>query len=449
MDHSRSKKLKTQKENLASDEGQDFISSLPEDVRCKILSYLSTRDAVKTCILSSKWRYTWATIPELSVSEDDFISPIASERITRSRLVKFVDILLYLHNGPIFKFKLEAGKCSRENYFEYFRVAFARWILHLSRRKEFHEFFFSSSSKHLFNLPTSLFLCHGLSILNLHDCHINLPSAFEGFKLMRVLELQDCVISGDDIERLVSSCPLLDELVLETASFGLFNPNMELSLKICAPKLKKLIIHGRFVSLLLKTPCLVKACFDLEVRPARVNARANLVEALGALPEVEVLGFHQQFFAYLAAGSLPDHLPSTLDKLKILSLDVNLASPEEASVMRLLLQNAPNLVELNLTNSTTDRADWFSQTNSTMTCAGQWEIDSGSFFMSLRVVELYEFFISRSELAFLKFILASAPLLEQLTVIKEQVTDAREKDAVIEILKRIPKVSVNLQITLE
>ncbi|KAJ4779425.1 F-box family protein [Rhynchospora pubera] len=446
MDNPISKRQKTQKETAASDEGQDFISNLPEDVRCKILSYLSTRDAVRTCILSSKWRYTWVMIPELSVKEDDFGFSTASEQMTRARLVKFVDILLYLHNGPIFKFKLEAGKSCRENNV---RVAFIRWILHLSRRKEFYEFSCSSSSQHLFYLPTTLFLCRGLSILNLHDCRINLPSAFEGFKLMRVLELQGCVISGDDIEKLVSSCPILDELVLRTASFGLSNPYNELSLKICAPKLKKLIIHGRFVSLLLKTPCLVKACFDLEVRLARVNGRANLVEVLGALPEVEVLGFHQQFFAYLAARCLPDCLPLTLDKLKILSLDVNLASPEEVSVMRLLLQNAPNLVELNLTNSTTDRGDRFSQTNSTMTCAGLWEIGSGSFFMSLRVVELYEFFISRSELAFLKFILASAPLLEQLTVIKEQVTDAREKEAVVEILKRIPKVSQILQITLE
>lgn len=51
---------------------------------------------------------------------------------------------------------------------------------------------------------------------------------------------------------------------------------------------------------------------------------------------------------YLAAGSLPVRLPITLNKLRMLALDVDLASPEEASLTRLLLQNAPNLEELNL-----------------------------------------------------------------------------------------------------
>jgi hypothetical protein len=71
--------------------------------------------------------------------------------------------------------------------------------------------------------------------------------------------------------------------------------NFSISLKICASKLKKLIIHGRFASLLLKTPCLVKACFVFETVSAGINGRANLVEALGSLPRVEILGLHQHF----------------------------------------------------------------------------------------------------------------------------------------------------------
>jgi hypothetical protein len=51
---------------------------------------------------------------------------------------------------------------------------------------------------------------------------------------------------------------------------------------------------------------------------------------------------------YLAAGHLPNCLPSTLNTLRMLTLDVNLSSPEEASLTRLLLQNAPNLLKLSL-----------------------------------------------------------------------------------------------------
>jgi F-box domain len=293
MDHSRSRKRKTQKEIVAPDEGQDLISSLPEEVKGKILSYLSTRDAVQTSVLSSRWRYTWASVPEISIREADFT--FANSR-TRSRFVKFVDVLLCLHNGPIFTFTLDNGNFYRENYF---RDAFDRWILYLSWRKELHEFSFNFCSANLYNLPTSLFSCHGLSSLKLRDCRIKLPQGFQGFKLMRVIELQGCLISNDNLEKFVSSCPILEELVMKTGRSWFFNPsdNFSLSLKICAPKLKKLIIHGRFASLLLKTPCLVKACFVLEAVPAGINGRANLVEALGSLSGVEILGLHQHFFA--------------------------------------------------------------------------------------------------------------------------------------------------------
>lgn len=294
MDHSRSRKRKIQKETAAPEGGQDFISTLPEEVKGKILSYLSTRDAVQTCLLSSRWRYTWASIPEISITEDDFRLPHASVRIIRSRFVKFVDVLLYLHDGPICTFKLDTENFYGDNYF---RDAFDRWILHLSRRNEFREFSINFHSTSLYKLPTSFFSCHGLNFLKLCDCHIKLPRGFQGFMLLRVLELQGCLISGYDLEKIVSSCPILDEFVMKTGRSWIHNLDNGLSLKICASKLKKLIIHGKFVSLLLKTPCLVKACFDLEDVPAGINGHANLVEALGSLPEVEILGLHQQFFA--------------------------------------------------------------------------------------------------------------------------------------------------------
>ncbi|XP_078179082.1 F-box/FBD/LRR-repeat protein At1g13570-like isoform X1 [Carex rostrata] len=430
MDISRSKRRKIQKETVACDESRDFISNIPEELRVEILSYLSTRDAVQTCILSSKWRYTWTLIPEITIKQADFDFPNARSRITRSRLVKFVDVLLYLHDGPIFKFELDTD-CNKVDYFP---GTFDNWILHLSRRNELRKFSLNIRSMYLYTLPTSLFSCCGLRILQLHNCRIKLPRGFLGFKLMHVLELQNFYISGDDLEKFVSSCPILNELVLKTGRLLVNNPN------ICAPKLKKLIIHGRFTGLMLKTPCLVKACLDLEDAPVGMNGRANLVEVLGALPEVEVLALHQQFLAYLAVGSLPDRLPVTLNRLRILTLDANLASHEEASVTRLLLLNAPNLQELNLTNSTRDP---------TLTGTGLWQICSDHLFTSLRVVELYEFFIFEPEIAFLRFILGSSPFLEQLTIVREKDTDAKEKKTVVEILEQIPKISMILKIYFE
>ncbi|KAL8266841.1 hypothetical protein R6Q59_004185 [Mikania micrantha] len=50
----------------------DRLSNLPEDLIFKILSFMGTKHAVKTSVLSSRWRYIWASMPSLSFSIDDF-----------------------------------------------------------------------------------------------------------------------------------------------------------------------------------------------------------------------------------------------------------------------------------------------------------------------------------------------------------------------------------------
>ncbi|PKI57546.1 hypothetical protein CRG98_022017 [Punica granatum] len=47
------------------EEEQDRISDLPGHVMDQILSYLHIDEEVRTSILSSKWRYKWATVPVL------------------------------------------------------------------------------------------------------------------------------------------------------------------------------------------------------------------------------------------------------------------------------------------------------------------------------------------------------------------------------------------------
>ncbi|KAJ0431823.1 putative F-box domain, leucine-rich repeat domain superfamily, F-box-like domain superfamily [Helianthus annuus] len=50
----------------------DRLSSLPDDLIHKILSFCSIKDAIGTSVLSSRWEYVWTSMPYLSFSSEDF-----------------------------------------------------------------------------------------------------------------------------------------------------------------------------------------------------------------------------------------------------------------------------------------------------------------------------------------------------------------------------------------
>ena len=52
----------------------DRISSLPDEILTYILSFLSTRNAVQTCILSKRWINTWTSVPVLEFEMKEFKS---------------------------------------------------------------------------------------------------------------------------------------------------------------------------------------------------------------------------------------------------------------------------------------------------------------------------------------------------------------------------------------
>lgn len=45
---------------------EDRLSTLPDELIHQILSYFETRFAVQTCLLSSRWKHLWKSVPCLS-----------------------------------------------------------------------------------------------------------------------------------------------------------------------------------------------------------------------------------------------------------------------------------------------------------------------------------------------------------------------------------------------
>jgi F-box domain len=204
----------------------DIISCLPGEIKEKILTKLSIRDAVRTSILSTKWRYTWASMPELLVKDDDLI-PIIETSGASSYFVRIVDLLLFIHKGPILKFFLSTKHHRPE--------AFDRWFLSLSRNRIAEiNFLLKLASNTHYRIPSNFFFCNALQHVQLSRCSVKLPCCFEGFKLLRILKLECCIINGADIEWIVFTSPQLEMLILiKPEPFFIFTYYFSYNLHVC------------------------------------------------------------------------------------------------------------------------------------------------------------------------------------------------------------------------
>ncbi|CAK9157354.1 unnamed protein product [Ilex paraguariensis] len=264
--------------------GRDMISDLPLSIIETILTKLSIGDAVRTSILSSKWRYRWATLTQL-VFDDKCVSLSNDSANAENNLVKFVTRFLFLHDGPIHQFALSTS-------FSHSSPDIDQWLLFLSR-KDIKELILELGEGEWFRAPSCLFSCRKLTRLELVRCELDPPLSFKGFLCLRYLNLQQVLVAPDVIESLISSCPLLESLTLSYFD--------SLALTVRAPNLKYLILEGEFKDIILEnTPLLVAISVAMYMTDDiaehfEQSSSCNFDKFLGGVPCLERLIGHIYF----------------------------------------------------------------------------------------------------------------------------------------------------------
>ncbi|KAM0939180.1 putative F-box domain, FBD domain, leucine-rich repeat domain superfamily [Dioscorea sansibarensis] len=276
----------------------DIISNLPSEIKEKILECLPIKDAVRTSLLSTKWRYVWASLRNLVFDDKDFIS----DEDFDDTFPEFVNQFLLLHNDPILKFHLMMKFQLSETI--------DRWILVVSR-KEVQNFrlVVSGPLDDMYKVHSSLFSCHELRHLWLANCIITLPRNFKGLGKLKTLRLREIVISKSDLSYLVSSCTQLQQLELVSLKNGS-------SLDIEGKEAQKLTISEfSSISILAKTDPIDE---DMNLTTSSVNLPTNLLEGQ-FIVQMKVCG-----------GELivPQNFQG-LDKLETLKLNDVMFSPDE------------------------------------------------------------------------------------------------------------------------
>ncbi|XP_019084759.1 PREDICTED: LOW QUALITY PROTEIN: FBD-associated F-box protein At5g22730-like [Camelina sativa] len=181
---------------------EDMISKFPDALISQILLYLPTKEAVKTSVLSTRWKSLWLLIPILDLDSSKFPDYNTFVGFTD----KFIDFSRE-HKSCLHKLKLSIRKNVNDP------PCVTRWVDFVVRRKLEHlDVECLVNRKFLEEMPLSLYVCDTLVYLRLHRVSLG---EFESVSLtsLKTMRLEENVYANDVVlESLISSCPVLEDL---------------------------------------------------------------------------------------------------------------------------------------------------------------------------------------------------------------------------------------------
>ncbi|KAL9147406.1 hypothetical protein ABFS82_13G171500 [Erythranthe guttata] len=221
-------------EQSAINGGYDSISLLPDCILDHILSYLPTKEAVATSVLSKRWKYLWTFVPILDFDDSLLYSSQFEFRhsINVTCFMNFVDkVLLQRDKSNVKRFRLSCRVC-----FSASRVN--EWILS-AVKQNVQELDLCLFVEEPFVLPACVFDNEILTVIKLEmNCNLHLPPRIS-IPSLKTLHLRLVTFPNDNntVQSLFSSCPFLEELaVLDCEWMNLKR------ISITIPSLKILII---------------------------------------------------------------------------------------------------------------------------------------------------------------------------------------------------------------
>ncbi|XP_010476564.1 PREDICTED: putative FBD-associated F-box protein At5g56390 [Camelina sativa] len=218
----------------------DMISQLHDELLLGILSLLPTaKDVVATMVLSKRWQSLWMMVPRL-VYDDSY------QNIDYGKFSTFVDRSLVLHKAPVietlhFKFGKTCGSTGDTLNRAADKCCVRNLIIEIDT---------SSTSNTPVTLPRSLYTggCTRFVTLELSNAVLEDVSSPISFPSLKNLSLIFMKYPGGDefVKRLLSSCPVLEDLVVERCpddSVAIFTVRVPCLKNLVLQKTRKVIIN--------------------------------------------------------------------------------------------------------------------------------------------------------------------------------------------------------------
>ncbi|KAL7617376.1 hypothetical protein Lser_V15G03057 [Lactuca serriola] len=401
---------------------EDVISQLPEHLIDSILERVPVQDAVRTSIISKKWRYRWTTMRAL-VFDPKFSKKFAKNgAFSRNGFIRIINKLLILHKGLILKFALYIPNMFLDSFQE-----IDQFMLLLSRNSLMELIIVNANQR--YELPSCVFSCLELRRLKVTKCFFNPPREFEGF-----LNLEELILKRIDFgARLCGTkinLPRLKTLTLNMCT-NVYNFNIK------ATKLQNLIVIAcpdAMLLQLLDNRCLFQVwiAFRKPIQDFVGVEKMTLAKMLSNFPRVIQFNIDSHFLK-----KIPKLLPHTIYNLKQLRLfRYQLADLHQLHGALCLLRNSPNLETLCIFMAMETWVDVGAASNhlespNCLDCTLE----------QLQTVEITYLEGSKPELLFIKLILAHSPSLQKFTITPSKASDVQKRLDIAMDIMQFPRAS--------
>ncbi|KAL3818379.1 hypothetical protein ACJIZ3_004284 [Penstemon smallii] len=400
----------------------DLISNLPYNIIETILGCLPLRDVVRTSILSREWRYKWLSCPEIIF--DFWFDQMF---LGGHELVPLIYQILQQHQGLLQKFVLQVPDLKTCPDID-------QWVRLLPNRnlQEFN-LYVSRGGHH--RLTSHILTFRNLRNLRLYNCMFEPPRGFEGFNKLVNLELHNCALKLSTFGDFIASCSSVENMrLIHCTRFD--------RLEITGPKLKSFDFNGVFRVVEFKNcPVLtdVKLYFSSIEFKEEGRFSFDLVKSLSCLPALDELQLQAFALEDLVDYGAPNKLPIALKTLKNLHLsDMYFEKIEETSCAICFIRSSPNLQRLKITAFTFDVVGSVAEFLRSQ--------KTSESLTHLRTVKMQLFSGIESEMEFAKYILASATVLEELSITPHEGTITDGGESILNELKQYPRASPSAEI---
>ncbi|OWM91259.1 F-box/LRR-repeat protein At3g26922-like [Punica granatum] len=418
-----------------------WLCDLPDAVLYHILSFLPMKDVVTTSILSKKWQYFWASVPNLEFCESDF-----SER---SLFMNFVDRAFIFRDRSSIRALSLSCKVRRD------APRINAWIT-AAARGDLVELSLNLQDNEPITLPCRIFGSGALNKFELNSSCILRSHSSACLSSLKVVSLTRVTFVDDSSIRNLFSSPLLEELSIKHCKWM----NLK-SVSISAPKLMKLSIddydgdfleecvsYDRQIEIdgtsltslfyrgeLINRYCLRSAYQLVEVEISTSDHPAlgvkfdlvakNSYELLGSLSSVKSLTLSEVFLEDLGRRiQLFDAIPvlSMMTKLKVTEEYFTLV---DYPAFFMLLRRSPNIHTLE-----------FAEALDSAYTESMGEVPL-CFSTQLKKIEIGTFCATSNEFSVVKALLKAATALEEMVMHVKG--DNMDRDAISKKLMVLPR----------